>query len=427
MHTAVRAYATAGVALVGASVIAVTPIAPPPDIHIANPLAHISVSVELTQLTNPITPYITLVTDTVTSLVALGQRVAQFPILLEVIANPSATVSSFVSGLQGLPAGLQTLFSRTSLNEITSALQTAVMNLVAGLQGLPAALQSSFTELTMGNISGALNDLTSYALTNLLLLPVFPLITAASSVGTAVGTAVGPNIIGNTIGALFSGNSLINLGLALLYPILTTEQAFAANAQALHDAVTTGDFATAANILIALPAVLADAALNGYQGVSGALSTNFGTIANLLNVRDIIAAAIGSALAPPMTTTTTRQSSTPTAPTALPSLAANTVTVTTDPTKQLAPAAKTPAPANTTATTTAPTVKSGPLTKVLTPLNTTATTTAPTKVTPGQVPTLPTANAQTVLKNVQSQTPNQASGGLTNALQHVGSAGPKHH
>ena len=38
MHAAVRPYITAGAALVGASVIAVTPIAaPPPDIQVANP------------------------------------------------------------------------------------------------------------------------------------------------------------------------------------------------------------------------------------------------------------------------------------------------------------------------------------------------------------------------------------------------------
>jgi hypothetical protein len=36
MHASVRPYATAGVALVGASIVAVTPIAPPPDIRIAN-------------------------------------------------------------------------------------------------------------------------------------------------------------------------------------------------------------------------------------------------------------------------------------------------------------------------------------------------------------------------------------------------------
>ena len=43
MHAAVRPYATATVALVGASVIAVTPIAPPPpDVHVANPAVRLA-------------------------------------------------------------------------------------------------------------------------------------------------------------------------------------------------------------------------------------------------------------------------------------------------------------------------------------------------------------------------------------------------
>jgi hypothetical protein len=44
MHAAVRPYATAGVALVGASVIAVSPIVPPlPDVHVHNPAAQLAV------------------------------------------------------------------------------------------------------------------------------------------------------------------------------------------------------------------------------------------------------------------------------------------------------------------------------------------------------------------------------------------------
>src|SRR5271157_1509819 len=51
MHTAIRPYATAGVALVGASVIAVSPVAAPlPDVHIPS----LRLPVELTQSTSPI-------------------------------------------------------------------------------------------------------------------------------------------------------------------------------------------------------------------------------------------------------------------------------------------------------------------------------------------------------------------------------------
>ena len=52
MHAAIRPYATGGIALVGASVIAVSPIAPPlPDIHLPNP-AHVAASVELAAATS---------------------------------------------------------------------------------------------------------------------------------------------------------------------------------------------------------------------------------------------------------------------------------------------------------------------------------------------------------------------------------------
>ena len=56
MHAAIRPYATGGIALVGASVIAVSPIAPPlPDIHLPNP-AHVAASVELAAAALAATP-----------------------------------------------------------------------------------------------------------------------------------------------------------------------------------------------------------------------------------------------------------------------------------------------------------------------------------------------------------------------------------
>jgi hypothetical protein len=47
MYAAVRPYALAGAALVGASVLAVTPIAPPPDIRIANPATRLAAASQL--------------------------------------------------------------------------------------------------------------------------------------------------------------------------------------------------------------------------------------------------------------------------------------------------------------------------------------------------------------------------------------------
>src|SRR5271157_4012228 len=124
MHTTVRPYATAGVALVGAGVIAVSPMAPPlPDIHVP----HVSAAVELTQFVNPITEWISVLTTAAANTVALAQRAAEFPIAAAVISNGFAYTTALASDLQ-----------------------MAVSGLVSGLQGLPAALQTAFGQLTTG-------------------------------------------------------------------------------------------------------------------------------------------------------------------------------------------------------------------------------------------------------------------------------------
>ncbi len=49
MQLSLRPYVTAGVAIVGASVIAIAPIQPTtPDVHIPNPVAHVARDVQLT-------------------------------------------------------------------------------------------------------------------------------------------------------------------------------------------------------------------------------------------------------------------------------------------------------------------------------------------------------------------------------------------
>ena len=89
MHTALRPYMTTGVALVGASVIAVTPISPPPaEIHMPAPRVS-SASVELTAAFDPITAYTQLFTNTFNNLVGLGGEVLAdpAPILRQVLTN----------------------------------------------------------------------------------------------------------------------------------------------------------------------------------------------------------------------------------------------------------------------------------------------------------------------------------------------------
>jgi len=75
MHHALRPFVTTGVALVGASVIAVAPIAPTPtDIHIPNPLAQVQRDVQLTAR-----EFETAVNDLLFNLTDLEIRVAIIP------------------------------------------------------------------------------------------------------------------------------------------------------------------------------------------------------------------------------------------------------------------------------------------------------------------------------------------------------------
>ncbi len=365
MHTAIRPYATAGVALVGASVIAVSPLAPPlPDVHI--PSVHVS-AVELTQFVSPITTLLGVITDTVTNTVGLAQRVAEFPIAKVVIANQLAYLTALA----------------------TSA-QTTVSGLVTWVQGIPAALQSAASSLAMGDVAGAINGLATYFTLDLA-FSLAPLLEGVSSVGSAVF-----GNIGAAGQALFSLGSVLNLGLAVVYPILGFTQAFADTAQALFTAVTTGDFVTAASVLINAPIVLTGAFLNGdptgMTTTSGLLTTDFGTFANLLNVRDIVAAAIvpftdpGGVVKP----------KTP-APSGTALAQANQVpaSVTSN------AAARTDPPAGGSDTTNAPTVGSGPVAKLLTPPN-------------------QTANGNKVTPDTASAKGTKAGGGLASALSKIG-------
>ncbi len=79
MNAAVRPYATAGVALVGASVIAISPLAPPmPDAH-ALQRSVSSVSVELSAAINPIENWVQVFQKSAANLGALGQQFAADP------------------------------------------------------------------------------------------------------------------------------------------------------------------------------------------------------------------------------------------------------------------------------------------------------------------------------------------------------------
>ncbi len=400
MHTAVRPYATVGVALVGASVIAVAPVAAPlPDVHIPS----LRVPVELTQMVNPIQTWVEVITTAIANATLLGQAALTppAPILMQIITNQI----SYAKALGGGVSDALTYIRTVTLNPSNDF-------------SIFAQVQNAITEIRGGNIAGGVQDL-YLAFVTQLIVPALDITGPLQTVITQIFT--------NALNVANLTSEVIALPfLSLLEVGLSYAGGFGAAAQAVFDNAVAGNLAGTITALLNGPGVITGALLNGFNGSPGILSPpgSLGLIAALLTVREAIAEALGAT--PPMVASA--KATAPTAPTALPNLAANTVTVTTAPTKQLASTVEASAPAGSTATTTGPSVGSGPLTKALTPLNTTATDMSHgNMVAPGQVPTTPTAHASTVLTNVLKQAPTQASGGLTNAIQHVGSAGPKHH
>ncbi len=333
MHAAVRPYATAGVALVGASVIAVAPVAAPlPEVHIPT----LRAPVELTQFVNPITTLVDVLQTTFVNVGGLGSIVAAdpLPILTQIITNQIANV-----GLLG------------------TGVQNAVTALVNNLGGLPASLQGVLADLASGDIFDAVQSLLFEIPFSLVLGPILDL---TEPLGT-IATQTTQNLA-NAVSVLSS--SVLLLGIGVLEPIFSVVNQIATTAQSLFDDVTTGDFVTFASDLINFPILLVGAALNGTPDLGGQgllTPSSFGTIFELLS----LAQAIGASLTgvPPATALALGAVHPAAAPNASPNLAAKTVTLTT------ASPVTAPTPAATTAITPPP-VKSGPV-KLLKPLNTT--------------------------------------------------------
>src|SRR5262245_49869145 len=122
MHTAVRKPLMAGVVLAGASVIAVSPVAPPlPDIHVP---AVYSSSVHLT------TSYQELIANTLDNAGALLDTFlsAPAPILTQILANQIASVQGIVAGVGGTVSDTLTALTVT----VPTLLQEALAALAVG-------------------------------------------------------------------------------------------------------------------------------------------------------------------------------------------------------------------------------------------------------------------------------------------------------
>ncbi len=328
MHAAIRPYATGGIALVGASVIAVSPIAPPlPDIHLPNP-AHVAASVELAAATLAATPpsYAQVIQEAIANAQALLNTFMAnpTPILSQIAKNQAATSQNLMTGLQTLGGAISTALTTT----------------------VPPLLQAASNDLASGNVEGATNNVLTA-----ILAPVFPLTAFIPTLETAL-TQPMTNLV-NAFNAITAGGVLSPLSMAvtgLLGPVLSGAGAFGVAVDNVGSAIAAGDPQAVLNAVVNGPATILDGVLNGgfgpdlsaFAGLAGIKVVAGGLLSGglaitlpngvptvqlpgLINSLEALAQTIAKAIAPKATAT-------PAAAAALPTAASKTVTLSTAPT-----------------------------------------------------------------------------------------------
>ncbi|MFN6552521.1 hypothetical protein ACP6C7_08510 [Mycolicibacterium septicum] len=276
MSLALRPYVTAGVALVGASVIAATPVAPPaPDVHLST--LPTQAAVELSAFTNPLDTWASVVTATITDVGALGQAIAEnpAPILRQVIANQTANATKLAGIGQAVATGIGGLLDPSSPSSSVSLLQQAVSQAAAG--DVADAIDSVYSALI---VSPAFS-------VGFPLLGTFDVINGVAT-NVQKFVAIVPNLV-IAAGMTFAFGTLGSIELALKE-----------SAQGFVDAIKTGDVETAASLALNAPAVLAGAALHGYAPFDhGGLLGADGPIRAFVDWQERAAEAIGKPTPPP--------------------------------------------------------------------------------------------------------------------------------
>ena len=402
MQVASRPYATAGIALVGASVIAVSPIAPPlPDIHVPSP-AQVARSVELAaeSLATTSISYSQVFQEAVTNLQAILKTAAEnpSPILSQVLANQVATVkalaavlptTSLVGTIGALPNAAGTLLSGLASSEpealqgLLTAIQTALGQISTAVTSTaPPLLAAAIGDLTKGNVEDAINNVLSAAigavfpiqgviqplLAATVTTPLQAVVDAINSVGP-LGTILSnplQNVV-NVINAVQDGGVLSPLSqvvTGLLGPAISGAGAFGAAVDNIGAALSTGNPAGALAAIVNAPATVLDGVLNGGFGPNLAALAGFppdlvtvvagGILSGALAITSTspqltvqLAGAINSLQAlvqsiakaiVPPTVTPAVKTSTLAAPAALPAAPAKTVTLDTGSSAASAPA-----------------------------------------------------------------------------------------
>jgi hypothetical protein len=278
MQIAVRSSLTTGVALMGAGVIALSPVThqPMPDLHL--PAIHAS-AVQLTAQVNPITQWGQIITEALQNTKGL---------VTEVIADPAPVLGQVVR------------------NQIASAVTVggSVRDyLVAVGQQLgttPESLKQAFQQLAAGHVADAVQTLYSAVLTPF----VLPILT--TSILTDVQAAFRKpvqnmlNVIDTAITSPSGAGWVLAAGFPLLAVMSDVVTATGDGLQNIVNGLSAKNLAAVVNAIVAMPGAITGAVLNGYNGDGAGILGPNGIVQGLRNALGIIATAIKPVTPPPV-------------------------------------------------------------------------------------------------------------------------------
>lgn len=238
LQLTLRPYVTAGVALAGASVIAISPISPvTSDIHAPTISTH-SAAVDLAAAVNPIgdpiSAWVTTLTNAAQNLGALGGQVIDngAPVMTQILANQMSYANLVGAGFDGFRIGIESYLN----TQLPFYLEYAKMHLDAGQIG------EAFLYAFVWPLTGTVFAM--YPLINNLKIPAM-MAQNFANVLQAIPAAIQP------------------IGAIAISTLTTAPQAFALQLQAVSDAVNAGDPLSAVNAVLNMPAAMTDAVLTG--------------------------------------------------------------------------------------------------------------------------------------------------------------------
>jgi hypothetical protein len=318
MQIALRPYATAGVALVGASVIAVSPVT-------VTPTAAQEVreaAVQLSALTNPIDAFEPVFQAAVADFQALAQQIGAnpAPILQAILANLPGNIAALpgnalaqileipqipgqlpgqigdsLGGVLSLVGPIQT-FLQDVITAVVSADPDAGGVLIPQLQQIAMALQEGDLGLAFGDLSVLpLAPILNPLLLNFMLLPqiagVFQ--QQLANIQELLPIASGPLTTAQQVVSVFANDptALLTVGIGPLLGVNGVATAFGNALSGLVQGVQSGDPQAALNAVVTQAAAAAQAI------VDAVANPDFGLLPGLQKLGEEIGTAIGTPLA----------------------------------------------------------------------------------------------------------------------------------